>query len=184
MGSVIFAGGHAPRLCLSSEPDRVRVSSAAFAILPLASDQDRADFTCGFEPLDRHVRQQASQDAKPRVANCFVARAIATGVIAGYTTLSATNVLLAELPTLATRATVACRCPIRVPDVFADRAGATPCARRNENLVQPTCAGITSRQFLKRSLICCLLCAPEESGECSLRRALSVVGCRASQFSA
>ena len=79
------------------------MSSAPFLILPLASDHDRSGFTCGVEPLDRYFRQQASQDGKRRVANCFVAQEVATGVIAGFYTLSATNVLLSELPESVTK---------------------------------------------------------------------------------
>jgi predicted N-acetyltransferase YhbS len=79
------------------------VSSAPFVIRPLASDHDRASFTCGVEPLDRYFRHQASQDSKRRIANCFVAQEVSTGAVAGYYTLSATNVLLSELPETVTR---------------------------------------------------------------------------------
>jgi predicted GNAT family N-acyltransferase len=53
--------------------------------------------------LDRYFRQQASQYGKRRIANCFVAQEVATGAIAGFHTLSATNLLLTELPQTVTR---------------------------------------------------------------------------------
>ncbi len=49
------------------------------------------------EALDRYVRTQATQDARRRVAAPFVLP-LADGTIAGYNTLSATTVRLADLP--------------------------------------------------------------------------------------
>ena len=71
---------------------------ALFVINPLASLHDRASFTCGVEPLDRYFRQQASQDIRRRIATCFVIAEAATGTVAGYYTLAATNLLLRDLP--------------------------------------------------------------------------------------
>ena len=64
----------------------------------MAGHHDRTSFSCGVDPLDRYFRQQASQDIRRRVANCFVMTEAGTGAVAGYYTLAATNVLLRELP--------------------------------------------------------------------------------------
>jgi ribosomal protein S18 acetylase RimI-like enzyme len=74
------------------------VNDAPFVTVRLSGSHDRASFTCGVEPLDRYFRQQASQDVRRRVANCFVMTEAATGLVAGYYTLAATNVLLTDLP--------------------------------------------------------------------------------------
>jgi len=74
------------------------VSQSAFVTEALTPDHDRSSFTCGVEPLDRYLRQQATQDMRRRVANCFVLIERATGTIAGYYTLSGTSLLLTDLP--------------------------------------------------------------------------------------
>lgn len=58
--------------------------------------QDRSNFDCGVEALDRYLRQQAGQDAKRFIATTW----LLTGErgIAGYYTLSASSVDLSELP--------------------------------------------------------------------------------------
>jgi GNAT superfamily N-acetyltransferase len=68
-----------------------------FIIEPLGA-HDRSSFSCGSPSLDRYLREQASQDIKRLMANCFVAVETATNAIAGYYTLSATNVPANELP--------------------------------------------------------------------------------------
>ena len=72
------------------------MNDAAFGILPLGK-QDRSAFCCGIEALDRYFHLQVSQDAKRRVAGCFVAIEKSTGEIAGFYTLSACHVRLADL---------------------------------------------------------------------------------------
>jgi ribosomal protein S18 acetylase RimI-like enzyme len=72
--------------------------TGSFVIEPLAPSHDRADFTCGVDALDRYFLRQAGQDVRRRATACFVAREIATGRIAGYYTLSAGGILLAEMP--------------------------------------------------------------------------------------
>jgi GNAT superfamily N-acetyltransferase len=74
------------------------VTETPFSVVALSGTHDRASFTCGVEPLDRYLRQQASQDIRRRIATCFVILEAATGALAGYYTLSATSVLLCELP--------------------------------------------------------------------------------------
>jgi ribosomal protein S18 acetylase RimI-like enzyme len=71
--------------------------SPAFRIEPLCDSHDRTAFACGVPALDRYLREQVSQDIRRRLANCFVAVEIATGAVAGYYTLAATGVALAEM---------------------------------------------------------------------------------------
>jgi ribosomal protein S18 acetylase RimI-like enzyme len=74
------------------------VTDATFVTTRLIGNHDRASFVCGVESLDRYFRQQATQDIRRRIASCFVLIDKATGVIAGYYTLSAAHILLPELP--------------------------------------------------------------------------------------
>jgi GNAT superfamily N-acetyltransferase len=78
------------------------VSDAPFVAGPLSTFHDRNSFTCGVEPLDKYFRQQASQDIRRRIATCFVLTEAASGAIAGYYTLAATNVLTSQLPQVVT----------------------------------------------------------------------------------
>jgi GNAT superfamily N-acetyltransferase len=68
-----------------------------FIIEPLGA-HDRSAFSCGAAPLDRYLREQASQDVKRLMASCFVAMETATSAIAGYYTLAATSVQTTDLP--------------------------------------------------------------------------------------
>jgi hypothetical protein len=78
--------------------------SVRFAIEPLAKAHKRADFTCGNDRIDSYFRETVSQDVKRKYATCFVAREIATDRVAGFYTLSSSNVPLTEVPEpLATR---------------------------------------------------------------------------------
>jgi GNAT superfamily N-acetyltransferase len=70
----------------------------AFVIEPLGA-HDRSAFACGAAPLDRYLREQASQDVKRLLASCFVAVEAATNTIAGFYTLAATSVQASDLPT-------------------------------------------------------------------------------------
>jgi hypothetical protein len=74
------------------------VNDAPFVAGPLSASHDRNSLTCGVEPLERYFRQQASRDIRRRIATCFVLTEAATGAIAGYYTLAATNVLTSQLP--------------------------------------------------------------------------------------
>ena len=67
-------------------------------IEPLGPQHDRASFSCGEPALDTYIRRQASQDARRRVAQVFVAVGDAPGEIAGYYTLSAASFEKDELP--------------------------------------------------------------------------------------
>jgi GNAT superfamily N-acetyltransferase len=74
------------------------MSAAPFLLVPLdAAAHDRSGFDCDAEPLNRYLREQASQDIRRRVAACFVA--VADGRrIAAYYTLAAASLLLTDLP--------------------------------------------------------------------------------------
>ena len=72
------------------------MSGAPFRLAPLDAEHDRAAFNSDSEPLNRHLRQQVTQDVRRRVAACFVA--LADGPrIAGYYTLASASLLLSDL---------------------------------------------------------------------------------------
>jgi GNAT superfamily N-acetyltransferase len=91
--------------------------TSPFVVEPLAPGHDRAGFICGVEALDRYFLRQAGQDVRRRATACFVAREIATGRVAGYYTLSAGGILLADMPVALAR-----RLP-RYPSVPVARLG-------------------------------------------------------------
>jgi hypothetical protein len=70
--------------------------SGAYRIERLG-DHDRRSFTRGSDALDRYFRERVSQDARRRVASCFVATG-ADGDVAGYYTPAATALALDALP--------------------------------------------------------------------------------------
>lgn len=67
-------------------------------IVPLDQAHDRAAFACGTLPLDTYLQKQARQDMRRRVAVTYVLAGSNDREIAGYYTLSATSLLLADLP--------------------------------------------------------------------------------------
>ena len=71
-------------------------SQPAFRVKPLG-DHDLAAFSCGIEPLDRYLREQAGQDARKYAAATFVLLT-PENRIAGYYTLSSTVILADDLP--------------------------------------------------------------------------------------
>lgn len=71
--------------------------AARFTVEPLSGVHDRSKFAGGSAPLDRYLREQASQDIKRRIATCFVAVDIETRDIVGFYTLTATSVALDAL---------------------------------------------------------------------------------------
>ena len=71
--------------------------SFPFTIEILGSDHDRNRFASGAEPLDQYFKSQASQDIRRRVSACFVAVEFGTKNVAGYYTIAATSIPLAEL---------------------------------------------------------------------------------------
>src|ERR1039457_3292669 len=71
--------------------------TAAFVVERLAPSHDHTEFLCGVDALDRYFRYQAGQDVRRRTTACFVARDVTTGGIAGYYTLAAGGIPLAEM---------------------------------------------------------------------------------------
>ena len=69
-----------------------------YIIEPLGKHHDRAAFSCGVEPLDRYFKQQAGQESRRHVVNCFVAVDRTDNSVAGFYTLSATSVTFDGLP--------------------------------------------------------------------------------------
>jgi ribosomal protein S18 acetylase RimI-like enzyme len=75
------------------------MASPAVAVEVLARHHDRSVFSCGKLPLDRYLQRQASQDVRRNAAAVFVVSAHpGSPEIRGYYTLTATSVLLAEIP--------------------------------------------------------------------------------------
>jgi ribosomal protein S18 acetylase RimI-like enzyme len=72
--------------------------SARFAIEALTKAHKRSDFTCGNDRIDLYFRETVLQDVKRKYATCFIARDIAANRIAGFYTLSSSNVPLNEVP--------------------------------------------------------------------------------------
>lgn len=73
------------------------MSGGSFRSALLDPGHDRSAFACGSRPLDRYLREQASQDVRRRVAACFGALT-ADGRVAVYYTLASASLLLADLP--------------------------------------------------------------------------------------
>jgi len=69
-----------------------------YRIEPLGKGHDRKSFACGSEPLDRYLKQQASQDADKRVAAAFVLVEPPSRCVLGYYTLSASIITADQLP--------------------------------------------------------------------------------------
>ena len=68
-----------------------------FQVQPLGPHHNRADFSCGVEPLDNYLKRQAGQDVKKRVAAVFVLSPNGRE-IAGYYTLAQFSVELGTVP--------------------------------------------------------------------------------------
>jgi GNAT superfamily N-acetyltransferase len=74
------------------------MSDAKYLIGPLGRQHNRAAFSCGEEPLDRYVREQALRHIKQRIAAVFVLNDAEADRIIGYYTLSAFTIELTRLP--------------------------------------------------------------------------------------
>ena len=68
----------------------------SFRIERLSTAHDRTRFESGSLPLDRYLREHASQDIKRRMATCFVAVNSETGELAGFYTITAASVALGD----------------------------------------------------------------------------------------
>jgi GNAT superfamily N-acetyltransferase len=71
--------------------------AAPFRIEPLSSAHDLSRFVSGSVPLDRYLREQASQDIKRRIVACLVAVDNESQDIVGFYTLTAMSVALDAL---------------------------------------------------------------------------------------
>jgi ribosomal protein S18 acetylase RimI-like enzyme len=69
-----------------------------YSIEPLSSQHNRDDFCCGIEPLDHYLKKQAKQDVRRFLTAVFVLQDLQKQRIAGYYTLAATAIELANLP--------------------------------------------------------------------------------------
>ena len=70
-----------------------------FVIEPLDRERhDRAAFACGKEPLDRYLKEQASQDTRKKAAVVFVARRPDSMAVVGYYSLSQASLRLDTVP--------------------------------------------------------------------------------------
>jgi GNAT superfamily N-acetyltransferase len=67
-------------------------------IEPLGKKHDRVVFSCGNNALDTYLKKRASQEAKKKIATTFVMADRQTSSVIGYYTLSATSILLDDLP--------------------------------------------------------------------------------------
>lgn len=77
--------------------------SLSVVIEALNTSHDRRVFDCGVPALDRYLREQASQDVKRRLSNCFVALDQTDGKLAAFYTLAASSIPIASLPEEDTR---------------------------------------------------------------------------------
>jgi hypothetical protein len=69
-----------------------------YRIEALDKRHDRKEFSCGVEPLDRYLKEQAGQDAKKRVAAPFVLCEGKSRAVLGYYTLSSQSIDVGAWP--------------------------------------------------------------------------------------
>jgi GNAT superfamily N-acetyltransferase len=72
--------------------------TAPFSVEILGPRHDRAAFSSGVAALDRYFREQVTQDVRRRVTACYVAVDASNSRAAGYYTLAASGVPLADMP--------------------------------------------------------------------------------------
>jgi len=75
----------------------------SYIIEPLSEQHDRINFHCGIEALNSYLKRQASQDLRRFLTAVFVLYNLEEKQIAGYYTLAATAIQLADLPDTLTR---------------------------------------------------------------------------------
>ncbi len=77
----------------------VKTKPTAWSVEPIWKAHDHPSLSCGSEVLDRYLREQASQDARRRVAAPFVlVHESDRKTIIGYYTLTALGIDLHDLP--------------------------------------------------------------------------------------
>ena len=69
-----------------------------YRVEALGKQHDRSAFSCGVEPLDRYIKEQAGQDARKRVAAPFVLCEGDSNTLLGYYTLSALSIDVGTWP--------------------------------------------------------------------------------------
>lgn len=69
-----------------------------YRVEALSKQHDRSGFSCGAEPLDRYLQEQAGQDARKRVAAPFVLCEGKSNAVLGYYTLSGLSVDVGAWP--------------------------------------------------------------------------------------
>ncbi|MEN8108819.1 MAG: GNAT family N-acetyltransferase [Pseudomonadota bacterium] len=67
-------------------------------IEPLARKHHRAAFSCGYVELDSYIKARASQEARKQISASFVLVEEGDSMVVGYYSLSATSILLDDLP--------------------------------------------------------------------------------------
>jgi ribosomal protein S18 acetylase RimI-like enzyme len=72
--------------------------TAPFLIEALGPGHDRTAFSSGVEALDRYFRELVTQDIRRRATTCYVALDRNKAKVAGYYTLAAGGIPLAEMP--------------------------------------------------------------------------------------
>ncbi len=90
--------------------------NSSFRLEALSDAHNRTAFQCGVEALDRYFREQATQDIRRRISNCFVGVERATGEIAGCYTLATSGIPNTDLPSHVTK-----RLPHMIPAVQVGR---------------------------------------------------------------
>lgn len=77
----------------------MRFGPESVRIEPLEAQHDRASFACSNEPLNRYLKERATQDIRRGLARSFVATPVDEPTrILGFFTLSATSIVAADLP--------------------------------------------------------------------------------------
>src|SRR5262249_21266028 len=76
---------------------------AEWRIEPLRASHERGDFSCGKAPLDDFLRLRASQYEKRRLGRTYVAVFPGAMKVAGYYTLAAGAIAVADLPPKASK---------------------------------------------------------------------------------
>jgi GNAT superfamily N-acetyltransferase len=69
-----------------------------YGIYMLNKNHEKREFSCGIEPLDRYIKEQAGQDECRHIAATYVLTEINSRLIMGYYTLSASSIELSALP--------------------------------------------------------------------------------------
>jgi len=69
----------------------------------LGKKHDRVKFSCGNDELDTYLKKRAPQEAKKKIAVTFVMADSQAGAVIGFYSLSATSILLSDLPNATAR---------------------------------------------------------------------------------